>query len=91
MKLKSMLLENYRCFQSVEIDFDERLTIFVGNNASGKSAVMDALSTYLETINMIVNFDLNFKFNLQLFSESDISYYYGKEFMNYELIIDNYL
>ncbi|MDR3090162.1 MAG: AAA family ATPase [Desulfobulbaceae bacterium] len=48
MKIKSMHLENYRCFENFDIDFDDQLTVLVGVNGSGKTAVLDALAVFLQ-------------------------------------------
>ncbi|MDR2605328.1 MAG: AAA family ATPase [Desulfovibrio sp.] len=43
MKIKSLHLENFRCFENFDLDFDERLTVLVGMNGTGKTATLDAL------------------------------------------------
>ena len=50
MKIRSMHLENYRCFSNFDIHFDEQLTVLVGENGAGKTAVLDALSVFLRGI-----------------------------------------
>ena len=40
MFLKSMILHNFRCFSDLEIHFNNRLTVIVGNNGAGKSIVV---------------------------------------------------
>lgn len=50
MKIQSMYLNNYRCFKDFEIIFDDRLTVLVGENGAGKTAVLDALSMYLKWV-----------------------------------------
>jgi len=42
MVLKSLKLSNFRCYESLEIDFHKRLTLLVGKNGSGKSTILDA-------------------------------------------------
>lgn len=37
-------LKNYRCFDEVEIDLHEHLTVLVAANGAGKTAVLDALA-----------------------------------------------
>ena len=44
MKLKSIKLRNFRCFENLELDFHKQLTVISGGNASGKSAVLDAVA-----------------------------------------------
>ena len=48
MIIHSMHLKNYRCFKDFDIDFDDRLTVLVGANGAGKTAVLDALSIFLK-------------------------------------------
>ena len=47
MKLERLELTNFRCFDTLSIDFDERLTVLVAPNGQGKSAVLDAISVAL--------------------------------------------
>ncbi len=42
MRLNSLNIKNYRCFEDFDIKFNDKLTVIVGNNGSGKSAVLDA-------------------------------------------------
>ena len=44
MKLKSIKLRNFRCFKNLQLDFHKQLTVISGGNASGKSAVLDAVA-----------------------------------------------
>lgn len=47
MILQSIKLEHFRCFSNLELSFDQRLNIFIGGNASGKSALLDAIALSL--------------------------------------------
>lgn len=47
MKISSIQLTNYRCFESVKIDFDDHVTVLAANNGHGKSAILDAIATSL--------------------------------------------
>ena len=46
MKIKRAILENFRCFKRLEVDFAEQLTVFVAANGQGKTAILEAV-TYL--------------------------------------------
>ena len=46
MKIKKAILENFRCFKRLEVDFAEQLTVFVAANGQGKTAILEAV-TYL--------------------------------------------
>ena len=39
---KSMTLHNFRCFSDLKVNFNNRLTVLVGNNGAGKSTVLEA-------------------------------------------------
>jgi putative ATP-dependent endonuclease of OLD family len=51
MYLSSLQIKNFRCFDDNEhiIGFNQGLTVLVGENASGKSAIMDAIRIVLGT------------------------------------------
>ena len=48
MIIRSLHLEHFRCFEDIDIEFDNQLTILVGANGAGKTAVLDALSIFLK-------------------------------------------
>ncbi len=43
MFLKNLNLTNFRNYFTLNLDFDSRPTIFVGNNAAGKSSILEAI------------------------------------------------
>jgi predicted ATP-binding protein involved in virulence len=43
MKLKTLEIKNFRCFESLSIDLDEQLTVLVAKNGQGKSSVLEAI------------------------------------------------
>jgi len=45
--LKKMTLDNYRCFKHIEIDFHPEMTVLVGENGGGKTALLDAVAVAL--------------------------------------------
>jgi predicted ATP-binding protein involved in virulence len=53
IRLDKLVLRNYKGFYTgddengVEITFDKKLTVFIGDNGSGKSAVLDAVALFL--------------------------------------------
>ncbi len=47
MKLQSLYLESFRGFETLELDLDDEVTVLVGLNGSGKTAVLDAVAIAL--------------------------------------------
>ncbi|MET9326366.1 AAA family ATPase [Tsukamurella sp. NPDC003166] len=45
-----LVVENFRCFERLEVTFDPSCTVLVGVNGSGKTAILDALAIVLSTI-----------------------------------------
>jgi len=41
-------IRNFKKFVEIDIDFNDNLTILVGDNESGKSTILDALSLVLQ-------------------------------------------
>lgn len=44
MKIKKLGLLNFRCFREYQLEFSDRFTLLIGNNGSGKTAILDALA-----------------------------------------------
>lgn len=42
MRLKRLTISNFRCFESLQIDFHDELTVLIAPNGSGKTTVLDA-------------------------------------------------
>ncbi|MCD8131463.1 MAG: AAA family ATPase [Lachnospiraceae bacterium] len=49
MKLNNIKIKNYRCFKEANIDFEEDITLIVGKNGAGKTAVLDAMAVSAST------------------------------------------
>lgn len=49
MRLKNIKITNYRCFKEADIDFDEHITLIVGRNGAGKTAILDAVAVSVST------------------------------------------
>lgn len=50
--IKSVHIENYKCFEKLDIDFNKNVNIIVGNNEAGKSTILEAINLCLSgTIN----------------------------------------
>lgn len=50
MFLKSLVLHNFRCFSDLKVNFNNRLTVVVGNNGAGKSTVLEAATIAAGTL-----------------------------------------
>ena len=47
MHIQQVKVKSFRCFEDLTIDLNPDINIFVGNNGSGKSAVLDAIAAAL--------------------------------------------
>ena len=43
MYIKNLKLINFRNYNSLEVDFDPKVNIFVGDNAQGKTNILEAI------------------------------------------------
>ena len=50
MKVKRLGIHNFRHFVDLEIEFDERLNVFVGINGAGKTSILDVLAIMLSRL-----------------------------------------
>lgn len=50
MVIKSITLKNYRCFENIQVDFHEKLTVIVGDNGSGKTSILEGMAVSLGTM-----------------------------------------
>ena len=50
MRLKTVTLKNFRCFESLMLDLHPQLTVIVGNNGAGKTALLDGIATGLTPV-----------------------------------------
>lgn len=50
MRLKKVILNNFRCFRQLEVDLHPQLTVIVGENGSGKTAILDGIATALSPV-----------------------------------------
>ena len=50
MKIQSIRLVNYKGIEDKELFFNDRLTVLIGDNGTGKSSFLDAISICLGTV-----------------------------------------
>jgi len=43
MEIKNLKLENYRNYDSLDLKFNKKNTIFIGNNAQGKTNILESV------------------------------------------------
>ena len=48
-KMKKIKLHNYRCFKELELTFSEKVNLLIGDNASGKTTLIRAISAVLNS------------------------------------------
>ncbi|MBT13720.1 MAG: ATP-binding protein [Oceanospirillaceae bacterium] len=56
MKLTRLTLTNYRCFDELDIHFDDKLTVLIAPNGGGKTSVLDAISVVISSF--VGSFDM---------------------------------
>jgi predicted ATP-dependent endonuclease of OLD family len=44
MRIKRLLIENFRGIKSATVEFDDRQTMLIGPNGAGKSTILEALA-----------------------------------------------
>lgn len=49
MRIDSISIKNYRCYEQLDISLHERLTLFVGKNGAGKTTILDAIAVAAST------------------------------------------
>lgn len=47
MNIKRVVLENFRCFSRLEVDFSPQMTVLVAGNGQGKTTILDAVKYLL--------------------------------------------
>ena len=47
MFVRSLLVENFRSIKKVDISFQSRVTVLIGENGCGKSSILNALEAVL--------------------------------------------
>jgi predicted ATP-binding protein involved in virulence len=74
MHIKHITVKNFRCFEHLEFDLNPDVNIFVGNNGSGKSAVLDAIAAaiYYYLTKLQITTAIRFLFSVPIF-QSDFS------------------
>jgi predicted ATP-binding protein involved in virulence len=45
MRLKEIHLTNFRCFEQLDVQLNDRLAVFIGVNGAGKTAILEAINS----------------------------------------------
>ncbi|MDR2353601.1 MAG: AAA family ATPase [Deltaproteobacteria bacterium] len=90
MQIKSIELENFRCFKKIKIDFNSHLTVLIGKNTSGKTTILDVLSAYLNLISSSFLKETSWNAStIDIFKTSDVSYHFNRNDIYSKLEIDD--
>ena len=76
MHIQQVQIKNFRCFDDLTVKLNPDVNIFVGNNGSGKSAVLDAIAAaiypYIQELQFSVNDEYTDKLKASIF-QRDLS------------------
>ena len=50
MFLKNIELKNFRCYENLNVDFRDKISVIVGANGAGKTSVLESISIALGTL-----------------------------------------
>ncbi len=67
--ISSLTLHNFRGFEDLSVAFEEDLTVFIGNNGSGKTTILEAIAGSLQYIKEQVQDHIQ---KTEIFKDSDI-------------------
>ena len=88
MILKKINLSNFRNYSSLELNFDKNINIFIGNNAQGKTNILEAIYVLSVTKSHRSNKDLFLIKNESLFTKINGQIEKEKRKTTYEVLIN---
>ncbi len=71
MFLKEIYLKNFKCFEEIRFEFPNRFTVLIGDNGSGKTALVDGIAKGLKDLVDSLASDRDVSFDMS-FSEDQI-------------------
>lgn len=89
MFLKSLELDKFRNIQKVSLSFDKNINIFIGNNAQGKTNILESIYFLAITRSHRTNNDLNLIKKGELYTKISGVFNNDKETLNYLSILLN--
>lgn len=89
MKLKKIYLKNYRNYDELFLEFNDKLNIIIGNNAQGKTNLLESIYVLAVTKSFLSINDKNLvKFNEKLSLIKGITIYDDEKTQELELLIN---
>lgn len=58
MRIDRLKLENFRCFEHMELELHPEMTVLVGGNGAGKTAVVEGLTVAMEAVPRALDFSV---------------------------------
>lgn len=56
MNIESLVLKNFRCFSDFSVNLDKKMTVFIGDNATGKTSILTSIGiAYFALYNILPN------------------------------------
>ena len=89
MFLKKIELKNFRNYNSLDINFDKNINIFIGNNAQGKTNILESIYFLSVTKSHRCNKDIYLIRNDELFSKVIGEVEDNNKTNTYEILINN--
>jgi len=71
MKIKSVSIKNYRLLKNVDLNLDSRITLVVGQNNSGKTALAEIFRSFLSSSSPKIRYE---DFNQSCLTEFEIAF-----------------
>ena len=93
MKLKRVSLNNYRNYSDIVVDFNDNLNIIIGNNAQGKTNLLESIYVLAVTKSFLSNNDIIYfssvNKKIRLFSNKTIKDICIKYFFRLYIVCNN--
>ncbi|WP_146079981.1 ATP-binding protein, partial [Brachyspira murdochii] len=93
MHIKTVKIQNFKCFENFELNLNENINIIVGNNEAGKSTLLEAI--HLALTGVLDGKYLKNEINPYIFNKKVVKKYYSNKNANYmelpKIIIELYL
>jgi len=88
IKIKEISIKNFRGFENLELEFQPDLTVLIGENGAGKTAILDCLAILLTVLQEYIQYR-ELKKSLKLLGLSDIKQDKFKTSNKIHLLLEN--